>query len=392
MKEESLLFLDAGSGIAGDMLVAALLDLGSPFALVEDAVLGLALPGVQLATERVSRGAIEATKFAVSHCERHHHRSFRDIRSLLDQAAHLDEATRSLASRVFARLAEAEGRVHGVPAEEVTFHEVGAADSIADIVGSAALLTHIGARVVVSPLPLGHGVTDSAHGPIPLPAPATVLCLEGVPTYSGEVEMELVTPTGAALVAEVAGGFSRWPTMRPRRTGFGAGSRARADRPNVLRAVLGDAPRQSDSTFVTVETNIDDCTAEVVAHVLARLLAEGALDAWTVPIGMKKGRPAVMLSALVRTPDAQRIVDLVLGETTSLGVRLRPCERVERPRRIVRVKTLYGEVPVKIAAGDGLAPTLAPELEACRALAEGHGVTLKEVVAAALHAAQGPMT
>jgi len=254
-------------------------------------------------------------------------------------------------------------------------------------------LEYLGATIVCSPLPMGRGFIRSEHGRLPSPAPATVLCLRDVPTYDAGIEAELVTPTGACLVRAVADSFSPWPSMRPLRVGLGAGTRDLADRPNVLRAVLGDATAalgvasaSAAHGHIVLELNVDDMSGELVAIALQRAHEAGALDVWSTPIGMKKGRPALMLSALTRHGDVDAIARALLTETTSLGLRVREVGRIERPRRMVDVTTPYGSIAVKIADGDGLPPNVAPEYEACRAAAEQHRVPVKLVYAAAISA------
>jgi hypothetical protein len=385
-----IVFLDAQSGVSGDMLVAALIDVGVPFEVVREAVDALGLGGFRVSLETRVRSGIAARGFAVAVEGEHPERSWREIRGLIG-ASRLDTPVKDIAIAAFGRLADAEARVHGVSEDDVVFHEVGAIDSIVDVVAAAAAFAHLGGRIVCSPLPMGRGTVHARHGALPLPAPATVYCLRGVPTYDGGVAAELVTPTGACLVATVARDFARWPSMRPERIGWGAGTRELPDRANVLRVVVGEPvtsePATEDGAFVVLETNVDDSSAEIVAHAVSVLLSAGALDAWTVPIGMKKGRPAVMLCALARRAEKESLARVLLAETSTLGVRVRGVDRIERPRRIVNVATRFGQIPVKLADGDGLPRHVAPEFDACRDAAHAHGVSAKEVYAAALRAA-----
>jgi uncharacterized protein (TIGR00299 family) protein len=237
-------------------------------------------------------------------------RTYATVRAMLD-AARISDAVKARAHRTFHRLAVAEARVHRSSIDDVHFHEVGAVDALADIVGSAAALDHLGADLVVSPLPIGRGFVRAAHGVLPLPAPATVECLRGLATYDAAIDFELVTPSGAAIVGAQATAAGRWPSMAPERTGWGAGSAELADRPNVLRAVLG-APTQTDglrgrATHAVIEANVDDATGELAASWIEALLAVGALDAWTTPIAMKKGRPALTVSALAPVEHAEAV-------------------------------------------------------------------------------------
>ncbi|HEY2735407.1 MAG TPA: LarC family nickel insertion protein, partial [Polyangiales bacterium] len=299
-----LLYLDAGSGIAGDMLVAGLLDLGVPQRVVEAGLAGIDVGPYTLRVQRVLRSGIAASHFSVLVEGTQPSRDYRQIVQLLEAADTLTDRARTLALRAFEILARAEAEVHACPIDQVHFHEVGAVDSIVDITAAAIAIDHLGAEIHCSPLPIGRGSVRSQHGIIPLPAPATVLCLRGVPTYDAGLEAELVTPTGACLVATAAHSFGPWPKFRPERVGMSAGTREWPDRPNLLRVVLGtpDAsnaePGRSHGRHVVLEANIDDLSPEVAAFALSRALAAGALDAWTTPIGMKKGRAAQTLSLL----------------------------------------------------------------------------------------------
>jgi uncharacterized protein (TIGR00299 family) protein len=329
----------------------------------------------------------------------------------LNSATTLTAGARALALAAFEKLGRAEAQIHGTTLEHVHFHEVGAVDSIVDIAAAAIAFDYLGARVVCSPLPMGRGTTRSAHGVIPLPAPATVLCLTGLPTYDAGQPEEFVTPTGACLVATIAHTFSGWPAFRPERVGLGAGTKEFPDRPNVLRAVLGTAaavtpeaqapsgaavaaypsagsPALTHRTgrHTLIETNIDDLSPEVAAFAVQRTLEAGALDVWTTPIAMKKGRSAFMLSALATNENVDTIIRVILSETSSIGVRLQTVDRVERPRRMLTVQTQYGQIELKIADGDGLPDHVAPEYESCRQAAEHHRIPLRRVYNAALAA------
>jgi uncharacterized protein (TIGR00299 family) protein len=296
---------------------------------------------------------------------------------------------RQRAARTFRRLAGAEARVHRTAIDDVHFHEVGAVDAIVDVVGSAAALDHLGADLLVSPLPMGRGFTRSAHGRIPLPAPATVECLAGLATYDAAIEFELVTPTGAAIVGAHAGASTPWPAMRPERSGWGAGAADLADRPNVLRAVLGDGtPRAGEhATHAVLEANVDDATGELTASWIAALMAAGAVDAWVTPVTMKKGRPALTITALAPIACAGAVASAVLRETTSLGVRRHDVVRTERPRRVEHVDTPYGRIAIKIAEGPFGPAQIKPEFDECAAAAAQHGVPVRAVLSAAVAAA-----
>jgi uncharacterized protein (TIGR00299 family) protein len=286
------------------------------------------------------------------------------------------------------RLAEAEASVHRTPIESVHFHEVGAVDSIVDIVASAACIEFVGAEVLVSTLPMGRGFIQCQHGRIPLPAPATVGCLKGLETYDGLLPIEFVTPTAAAVLGAIAKGSSGWPDISPVGVGWGAGTRTIPDRPNALRVVLGEPsnltrPLDDEEHFV-IEANLDDATGEMIGHWMQILIASGALDVWSAPVTMKKGRPGIVLSVLAQKVDLERISAMVLRETTTLGVRRYGVSRATRPRRVVEVSTRYGLIPVKISEGPFGPPQIKPEFEVCARLATENEVPVRIVLAEAL--------
>lgn len=402
-----LLYLDAGSGLAGDMVVAALVDLGVPQTVILEGLAGLELSGYSVHFTHVYRASMRSSHFDVRLEQSQPSRDYRAIVSLLTVCPSLTEGARELALAAFEKLGRAEAQIHGTTLDRVHFHEVGAVDSIVDITAAAIAFDYLGAHVVCSPLPLGRGTTRSAHGVIPLPAPATVLCLAGAPTYDAGLPEELVTPTGACLAGTVVQEFSGWPAFRPERVGVGAGTKEFPDRPNVLRAILGtpvapaseasathpspDSPRSPSLTRRTgshtlIETNIDDLSPEVAAYAVQRAFAAGALDVWTTPIGMKKARPALMFSALATNENVDTIIEVILSETSSIGVRLQAVDRVERPRRMLEVETKYGPIEVKVAGGDGLPEHVAPEYESCRLAAEQHRIPIRRAYNAALAA------
>jgi pyridinium-3,5-bisthiocarboxylic acid mononucleotide nickel chelatase len=380
-----ILFFDAPSGLAGDMIIAALIDLGVPEEVIASAVSKLPVGGFHLHVGTRVRSGIVATSFDVHVEDAQPERTWGTIRKMLSKAK-LPAGVASLAIATFERLAASEARVHRMPIEDVHFHEVGGIDAIVDVVGSAAALDYLGARVVVSPLPMGHGRIKARHGILPLPPPAVVECLKGIPTYDGGIAFELVTPTGAAIMGAHAVDSARWPSMKPEHTGWGAGTADLPDRPNLLRVVLGEPSRTAENrhSHVVLEANIDDATGELLATCVDTLLAEGALDAWTAPLTMKKGRPGHLLGAIVPAARADEIANVILRESTSLGVRRHPVDRVERPRRIENVTTPFGAIPVKVAGGPFGPPQRKPELDACLAAARAHHVPVRQVIDAAM--------
>jgi len=387
------LFLDAFSGVAGDMTIAALVDLGVPFQVVEESVALLGLSGFALELKPALGGAIGGSKFDVLVADAQPDRRYRAIDDLLG-ASSLAAGVKALARRIFLRLAEAEALVHRSTLDSVAFHEVGAVDAIVDIVGAAACFDFLGADVVSSPLPMGRGSVRCQHGVLPLPAPATVACLRGVPTVDAGIEAELVTPTGAAIVASVARDYRAWPSFAPERIGWGFGTRILPDRLNALRVILGSGQGQGQGqvepepalTHVVLEANIDDMTGELVAHALQNLLASGALDAWATPIVMKKGRPALTLSVIAERGAQSRLAEALLRETSSIGVRHTLVSRSERPRRIVEVSTEFGVIPLKVSEGPYGPARVKAEFDACARAAKAAGVPVEHVIAAALAA------
>jgi hypothetical protein len=387
-----VLFFDAFSGIAGDMTIAALVDLGVPLLVIERAVAAMPIEGFHLHRGHTHRSGIVATTFDVHVEAAQPERTYGEIDAML-LGSSLGERTRDLARRIFRRLGEAEAAVHRMPLMDVHFHEVGAVDAIVDIVGAAAAITYLGAEVVGSPLPMGRGFVKARHGVLPLPPPAAVECLRGVPTYGVDLEAELVTPTGAAIIAAAASRFERWPSFAPERVGFGAGHRELPDRPNLLRVVLGTRPTAADeagpaASHVVIEANVDDLTGELAAHAIEALFAAGALDAWATPITMKKGRPALTIAALAPAARADGVAATMLAETSTIGVRRTPVTRTERPRRTITVETAFGPIAVKVSEGPFGPPQIKPEFDACAAAAKTHGVPVREVLAAALAAAR----
>jgi uncharacterized protein (TIGR00299 family) protein len=384
-------YLDCASGIAGDMLISALLDVGAPEEPLRAVPGRLGLRGVDLRLVRVERHGISALQFEVGGQPDHQERSWRSIREQLMDAA-LDERVRERAAAVFARLAEAEGRVHGLPPDEVHFHELGAVDTLIDIVGAVTLLEELGVdRLVCSPLPVGRGVVPVAHGVLPLPAPATAELLVGAPVFGVDIEAELVTPTGAALVSTLADGWGPAPPMTLRRIGYGAGTLDLAERANVVRVLLGhavekDVPLQNEVALL--ETNLDDFNPELVPDAVERCFAAGALDVWTAAVAMKKGRPGVLLSALARPEAEAAVAQAILEETTALGVRVARLRRYELEREERTVEVAAHPVRVKLGRIDGRVVNVMPEHDDCAAVARATGTPVKSVWAATLAAAR----
>lgn len=382
-------YFDCFCGAAGDMILAAMVDAGLPVDVLDGLVARLGLPEVKLVATRVRRGGLAAThvNVEVGPAARTSHRHLPEILEIIAHADLPCEVFKS-ATRVFRRLAEAEAAVHGTPVEAVHFHEVGAADSIIDIVGACAGLHALGIeRVTCSPIPTGSGVVRCEHGLLPVPPPATAALLRGVPIAESDIAAELCTPTGAAILTTFAATFGPPPAMTIEAVGYGAGTREFAQRANVLRLIVGDAQEARDAAeldvVVVLETQIDDMTGQQIAHALDHALAAGALDAYTTPIGMKKGRPGQLLTVLCRTVDADAIEAVLFAETSTFGVRRRTCERRTLAREHVAVETPFGPVRVKIGRRGGRVLQAAPEYEDCAAAARAHRVALRAVQDAA---------
>jgi len=383
-----VLYLDCFAGASGDMLLAALLDAGAPLSAVRSELSKLPLTGYELKTARVVKRGITALDVTVEVQEKSPpHRHFRAIREMLTQSS-LSPPVREMSLAVFTRLAEAEGKIHGHPPEQVHFHEVGAVDSIVDTVGTAAALFALGVvKIQASPLHTGTGFVRCAHGLLPVPAPATLELLRGVPVYSRDVEAELLTPTGAALLSTLAS-FGPLPAMRVQAVGYGAG-KLDLPFPNVLRAVVGEAGAEDGLLYeeaIVLEANIDDLNPEIFGHVTERLFAAGALDVYLCPIQMKKNRPATLLRVLSVPEKEQALLSLIFRETTTLGVRRFSGQKLMLRRRHVTVATAYGEARVKVAEWDSEELNAAPEYEDCRILARENSLPLKEVYQAVMEA------
>ena len=380
-----LLYFDCIAGISGDMALGALIDAGADLEPIRKGLEGLPVESFELDVEQVESGGIRATKVNVRTSTDGLIRTYASVRSLLDMAEMPLDA-KAMAQRIFRRLAEAEAMVHRRDLDQVTFHEVGAVDSIVDIVGTSLALASLKVdRVFASAVPTGMGMVKTEHGLLPIPAPAVMELLRGAPIYSRNVSVELVTPTGAAILAALVEGFGEIPLMRIEHVGYGAGS-ARLDFPNVVRVVVGEADPSANAAAETVqgselvlETNVDDLNPELYAYVLERLFAAGAQDAWLTPIVMKKGRPAVTISVLASPSREEAIRQVLFRETGTLGIRSSAVDKQVLEREWVEVATRNGLVRVKIGRLEGNTVTVAPEFEDCVKVAREAGVPAREV-------------
>ena len=382
-------YFDCFAGAAGDMIVGALLDAGADFEALKGELAKLGLAGCSLSAERAHRAGLAGTKFTVepAHPDHGPHRRLNDIQELIARAD-LAPRVADRAGRIFTRLAEAEAAAHGIELQKVHFHEVGAVDSIMDVVGSCVCLELLGVdKVLCSPIPVGSGTIEAAHGVLPVPAPATAKLLAGAKTSSADIAGEATTPTAAAVLTTLAAGYGPMPAMHLSAVGYGAGTRETDPVANLLRVFIGqlDQAGQTD-TVVEVSANIDDCTGEVLGATIDKLLAAGCVDAWATPIFTKKSRPAWTLSALCGPADVERCEEIIFRETTTFGLRRRTASRTKLARSYEAVETGYGPIRVKQGRRGETVITASPEFADCRAAAQAHDVSVREVMAAAMSA------
>lgn len=418
-------YLDCFAGISGDMFLGAMIDAGVPVEVFHEAVQALDL-GASLSISKVDRSGISSTSIRVlengkpaetashshthfaephppheegkKHSHSHHHdhtrhehshgRSLTAIRNLIESAKLADPIKRT-AIQAFELLGASEAKIHNVDLEKIHFHEVGAVDAIVDLVAASAGIHALGIDAWhASPLNVGSGIIDCAHGRFPVPAPATADLLRGLPTYSAHLEQELVTPTGAALIRTLVPAFGAQPAMRVETIGYGAGTRNPTNFPNVLRLTIGESGQATHSAIAVLETALDDISPQILAHVTERAFVLGALDVMSTPVQMKKGRLGTLITILADDAKVPALEDLLLRETSTLGVRIRHERRACLDRSYVTVKTPYGEIRIKIGSRKGEVFNAAPEFEDCRAAAAAHNVPVKQVQQVAIAAYQ----
>ena len=385
-----LAYFDCFSGISGDMTLGALLHAGVPLEHLRDQLKGLDVPGWELRAEKVWKNGMAATYVHVNTQETHTHRSLSTIEVIL-QKSKLASSVREHATAIFRKLGQAEAAVHDVPIEKIHFHEVVAVDAIVDIVGACIGFHFLGiARFACSPLNVGGGTAKMAHGVLPVPAPATARLLLGKPTYSNGVQKELVTPTGAGIVATLCDTFGPQPPMAVSAIGYGAGTADLEGQPNVLRLMVGESAEKLEGEYSeeirVIEANLDDLNPQVYGYFVDRALAAGALDVFTTAVQMKKNRPGTLLTVLCKPADEAKFQELFFAETTTLGVRSYTTQRRVLPRERETVATCYGEVRMKLARVNGQVVQISPEYEDCRKLAEEKAVPLQRVMQEAMHA------
>jgi uncharacterized protein (TIGR00299 family) protein len=383
-----LAYFDCFSGISGDMALGALVDAGCPVEHLRGELRGLRVAGWELTAEKVWKNGMAATYVKVTTEDQSKHRSLGAILEILEKSE-LAARVRERASAIFRRLGEAEARVHDVPLEKIHFHEVGAVDAIVDIVGACIGFEALGIeKFACSALNVGGGTVKMAHGVLPVPAPATANLLQGRPTYSNGVQKELVTPTGAAIVATLCEAFGPQPAMSVDAIGYGAGTEDIEGQPNVVRIMVGEAAEKSvagfDEEIVVVEANLDDMNPQIYGYFLEKALGAGALDVYTTPVQMKKNRPGTLLTVLCKPGDVNALMSLIFAETTTFGVRTYRAQRRVLPREWVSVGTEFGEVRIKVSRVNGRILHVAPEFEDCKKLAAEKDVPLQRVIAEAL--------
>lgn len=373
-------YLDCSTGISGDMTVAALIDAGVNPQSLRAAIDSLGLPGVKITTHSVMRCAFRAVHLTVEHPEQHAHRHLADIVKLIDGAGAVTPRQKEIARKIFGEIAAAEARVHGTTIDKIHFHEVGAIDSIVDIVAAAVGFDLLGVdEIVASPVPTGRGQVSIAHGVCAVPTPGTAELLVGIPLVDVPVNAELTTPTGAAILKTLVTRFGPLPAMTIDRVGYGAGTKDFSDRANVLRLIVGEASAAppTDQVFV-LETNLDDVSGEIIGYTKQKLLAAGALDVFSSAIQMKKDRPATLLSVICRLEDRERLESILFAETATFGVRRHVVERSKRHRTACAVETPWGEVTGKLG-GIEANVVFTPEFDACARLASQYAVPLRDV-------------
>jgi pyridinium-3,5-bisthiocarboxylic acid mononucleotide nickel chelatase len=379
-----LAYFDCFSGISGDMTLGALVDAGCDVEYLRSQLQGLQLSGWRLSAEKVWKNGMAATHVTVKTEDRAKHRSLSAILDLVG-ASRLEPPVRDRAASIFQKLGEAEASVHDVPLEKIHFHEVGALDAIVDVVGACTGFAALGIeKFACSPLNVGGGTVKMAHGFLPVPAPASAKLLQGKPTYSNGVQRELVTPTGAAIVAALCDSFGPQPAMTVSAIGYGAGTADLEGQPNVLRIMIGESAEKVvagyDEEVAVIEANLDDMNPQIYGYFLEKALAAGALDVYTTPVQMKKNRPGTLLTVLCKPADANSLMSLIFAETTTFGARTYRAQRRVLPRESVSVTTRYGDVRIKLSRMNGRILHVAPEYDDCRRLAVEKNVPLQQVI------------
>ena len=394
-------YFDCFCGISGDMVLGALVDAGADLRAIESELRKLGLEGWTISAEKVQRGQIFATHVNVATTEGHHHRGLSIILDRIEKAQLAPRAAER-ARKIFTRLAESEAKVHHLPVEQVHFHEVGAVDSIVDIVGACVGFELLGVDdFACSPLDVGAGQVMTAHGLLPVPAPATADLLKGAPVYTSGIQKELVTPTGAAIATTLSTSYTKIPEMTLKAIGYGAGSMDFPEKANVMRLLIGERESvvagehshgSADAPITVIETNLDDMSPQIYGYFVERALAAGALDVFSTAVSMKKNRPGLLVTILCEPSNQARLTDLLFSETTTIGVRMHEARRRTLAREFLNVQTEFGEVRMKISRMNGSVLNATPEYDDCQRIAAAKGIPLKDVLAAATYAFQKQRT
>ena len=374
-------YFDCFSGISGDMIIGALIDLGLDVNFLKKELEKFNLKEYRIEAKKIIKSGISATKFDVIENHKHHNhteRNLKEINKLIDNSR-LDNETKDLIKKIFNKIAVAESRIHNKPINEIHFHEIGAIDTIIDVAGAVIGLRKLGInKIYCSKLNVGTGFVEFSHGKFPVPAPATAEILKNVPIYNNDTEAELVTPTGAAIITTLAEEFGGMPSMKVEKIGYGAGSK-NLEQPNVLRVFLGEIGNNENEAINIIETNIDNMNPEIYPYVIDKLMENGALDAYLTNIIMKKGRPAIKLTALSEVKNTDKLIDIIFDETTTLGVRIYQATRKKLEREIKTIKTKYGNARVKISKLNNVVKNIMPEYEDCIRIAKKYKIPLKKV-------------
>jgi len=380
-------YFDCFSGISGDMVLGALVDLGWPVEELKRELDKLDLFGYRIEAKKVAKRGILSTQIKIRVKEGKKERKLEDILSILDKSK-LEEKVKERSRAIFTKLASVEAKIHGKSPQKIHFHELGGLDTIIDVVGAVAGMNYLGVeKVYSSPLPLGKGFVKCSHGILPVPAPATLELLKEIPVYGSDIEAELVTPTGAAIISNLAENFGQMPPMKIEHIGYGAGQRDLTI-PNLLRVSIGVIRKAYEEDVVSlIQTNIDDMNPELYEHVVDRLFHEGALDVFLTPIQMKRTRPATMLSVIAGQEKMEKMLEIIFDETTTLGIRISKIKRRKLNRENQKVSTKYGEIEVKIGKHDGVVKNISPSYEECRKIATHLKIPLKKVYQEAKQAA-----
>ena len=373
-------YFDCFSGISGDMIIGALLDLGLDFNFLKNELKKLDLKNYEIKSRKIIKNRIASTKFDViiKHEHNHEERNLKEINKIIKKSK-LDNETKTVIKKIFLKIANAEAKIHNKPVDKIHFHEIGAIDTIIDIAGAVIGLKKLGIeKVCCSKLNVGTGFVEFSHGKWPVPAPATAEILKNVPVYNNNAEAELVTPTGAAIITTFAEKFGEMPLVKIEKIGYGAGTKD-LEQPNVLRVFLGEMENNGNETINIIETNIDNMNPEIYPYVIDRLMENDALDAYLTNIIMKKGRPAIKLTVLCEVENTDKLCNIIFDETTTLGVRIFPAAKKKLDREVKTIKTKYGNIRVKISKLDNEVKNIMPEYDDCVKIAKSKKIPLKKV-------------